>query len=144
MIEKTKSIFTPPKFEDEGATLAASILYGLMAMVVGVTLFLTFPLAFILPEGNLSVAVQGLTAILICALIFYMIRKGAVRWASVVFLSLFFFVIVGAVLSDGGILSSSFMNFMILVFASGLLLGARAGFIINPSCYLGKKIDKSP
>jgi hypothetical protein len=68
VIEKIKSIFTPPKFEDEDDTLAAGILYALMAMVVGVTLFLTFPLEIILPAGNQTIAVQGLTALNICAL----------------------------------------------------------------------------
>lgn len=131
MLQKIRKLFTPPNFDDEDKALSARILYGLIAMVVGVTFFLSFPLAILLPNGGSSIAVQGFAALGICALIYFMVEKGAVRWASMILLGLFFLVMILATYTGGGIQSNSFMNFMLLVFAAGLLLGARAGFIMT-------------
>ena len=136
MIEKIRNVFSPPVLDDDEQSIAANVLYGLIAMVAGVTVFLSFPLAVMAPSGNSSIAIQGVVALAICGLTYHMIRKRAVRWGSILFLGLFFAVFVGAVITGGGVQDSSFMNFILLVIAAGMLLGMRAAIIMTILCAL--------
>ncbi len=125
-----KRFFSRPVFDDDDMNLAATLLYAILAAVVGVTIFVTFPLAFLLPAGNTVIAVQGVSALAISLILFGLLRSGRVRLASWLLVTLFWLLTSFSVWAAGGIQAAAFSNFMLVVFAAGLLLGARTGILL--------------
>ena len=126
-----KRFFSRPVLDDDDLNLAATLLYAILAAVVGVTVFITFPLALIMPSGNQIVALQGLGSLTISIILFLLTRSGRIRQASWSLLILFWLLNVVSVWSGGGIHAISFSYFMLVVFAAGLLLGARQGIFFT-------------
>ncbi len=124
-----KRLLSPPTFDNDDLNLAARLLYGILVTIVGITLLLTFPLALLLPAGNMAIAIQGLGALILATFMFILLRRGKVRLASWLLLGLFWLLNTTAVWTGGGIRASAFTNFMLVVFTAGLLLGARVGVV---------------
>lgn len=120
---------TPPVFDDEEKTTTARLLYLLLGVGTAVTLLITLPLALFQPAGGTSLASQGLGALLIFGFTFWCVRRGWVRQASLLLVSLFWLLNFGAVWQGGGLHALSFTNYVVIVFAAGLLLGTRAGIV---------------
>ncbi|MEW6083308.1 MAG: PAS domain S-box protein [Chloroflexota bacterium] len=124
-----KRFFSRPVFDDDDTNLAATLLYTILAAVVGVTVFITFPLALLMPAGNTVIAIQGASALFISVILFGLLRSGKVRLASWLLVTLFWLLTSYSVWAAGGIEATAFSNFMLVVFAAGLLLGARTGIL---------------
>ncbi len=124
-----KRLFSVPVFDDDDSNIAALLLQYIVVAVVGVTFFVTFPLAVLMPSGNAIVAIQGVCALIISAVLFRLIRSGKVKLASWLLLVLFWVSVGVSAWTAGGIHAPAFTNFMLIVFAAGLLLGARVGIL---------------
>lgn len=131
MIQRAREYFRIPEFEDEDKNLAARLLSIILATIVGLTLFLTFPLALMLPRGNLATALQGVIALIFSAVLYYLLRIRKVAAASWLLTSLFWTLNLLSVWTGGGIRSSAYSNFMLIILTAGLLLGARAGVVFT-------------
>ena len=59
MFQRIRGLFALPHFEDEDQNLAARLLSAILVTVVGLTFFLTFPLALMLPARQLSNCISG-------------------------------------------------------------------------------------
>lgn len=126
-----KRIFSFPHFDDDDLNLAALLLQYILIAVVGVTVFITFPLALLMPSGKMVIAMQGVSALVIAAILFRLLRSGKVRLACWLLLVLFWLLTVFSAWTAGGIQAAAFSNFMLVVFAAGLLLGARVGILFT-------------
>ena len=131
MFQKVREFLMLPEYEDDDQNLAARLLSAILIAVVGLTFFLTFPLALMLPRGNQAIALQGVVALLFSAALYYLLRSRRVVLASWSLISLFWALNLLSVWTGGGISSSAYSNFMLLILTAGLLLGARAGVIFT-------------
>jgi len=131
MLRNLRKFFVVPEIQDADQNLAARLLSAILATIVGLTFFLTYPLALMLPSGGFAIAMQGTAALLIAAVLYFLLRQRKVELASWSLISLFWILNLTSVWTGGGIASSSYSNFMLVILTAGLLIGARAGVIFT-------------
>jgi len=131
MIRRVRDFFVIPEFQDADQNLAARLLSAILVTIVGLTFFLTYPLALMLPSGGVAIATQGTFALTFAAILFLLLRQQKVAVASWSLVSLFWLLNLSAVWTGGGITSPSYANFMLVILTAGLLIGARAGVVFT-------------
>jgi GAF domain-containing protein len=126
MLTRIRRFLVPPVFQDEERTRAASLLNTLLwsffaAMAVYSVLSVAFPLT------GLALALSG-SAFAIGVVSLFLMRKGYVQGAGVLFTSaLWVFLTVASTVSGGVNVPALFGYVAVTVFA-GMLLGGNAGF----------------
>ncbi len=131
MKTRLQTFLTPPVFDNEEKSLTASLLYALFALVIGISLLLTIPLSFFISPGGWIIGTQGVVGILICIVLAFFVRRGIVRPVAYFLVGAFWALNTWTVFSAGGIHADAFGNFMVIIFATGLLLGPVAGIGIT-------------
>lgn len=128
MLAVLRQLLAPPMFEDDEATRTAGLLNVILLASLAVTTAYSLTLPFISPRpGPLLVSYAILIGLELSA--FILMRRGRVRSASTLFVVAGWLVVTVGTFAFGGIRSSSYSAYMILILVAGLLLGARAGLI---------------
>jgi len=127
--------FKPPVFEDEAKTKTAEIL--------NITLLVTF---FLVGGRILAVSLlvrafganQLIQAVFMVALVglLRLMRRGQVKAASIIFILAGWGMLTYQIWFGGGVYSSAFSDYVLIILAAGLLLGRRASLIFTGLCVL--------
>lgn len=83
-MNRIQNLVSVSPFTEDGKALPTQWLYLLLSLFLGITLFLTFPLAFRVPTGGWIIGLQGGLGILICLSLVFLVRafKDALRRAQ--------------------------------------------------------------
>ncbi len=122
-----KELLAPPSFSDAAktrkATLLNSVLLTALLAVILTTLITPFAISnYLLFELILLLEITLLVGML------YLLRRGAVQFASVAVLVGLGIIFVGVALFSGGVQTIAFSTLNTVILAAGLLLGSRASF----------------
>ncbi len=123
-----KELFpSPPLFDDEEKTRIASLLHSLLlsAMVVAVLLI---TLAIVVYESLLPV---GAAVLMIAAWygMLFLLHQGRLQRVKVLSLLAFWLVVTAMAVVYAGLHGPAVVTYLIVIFAAGLILGARAGSV---------------
>jgi signal transduction histidine kinase len=128
MFERIHRFLSPPLFDDEEKTRIARLLQVvLLAMIVG-TFLIGLALPIISPNRlhrlglNIAVIGFGLAHLVL-------LRRGHVRWAANGFAVFLWAIVTYASATTGGINSTVFAGFVLVIIFAGLLIGPRASLI---------------
>ncbi len=128
MFNRLKLYVTPPVFEDEEKTRAASLLFVVLWTVpIGVVAY-----ALVAP---LTPSVRSQALILIGLVIgltlggMIVLRRGHVQSVSIAMTSGIWLIFISAAFINGGVRAPIYSGCIIVVLIAGLLLGWRAGFL---------------
>jgi len=125
MFRKFTHIFAPPVFpEDEEKTRSASLLNVIVLVSLAALVFVFF----FLPAERLPYAAL---AVLIFLSVWYMMRAGRIRLASIMMVGGIGLVLGMATITGGGVRATSLGAFTVLIIFTGLLLGGRAAYIVS-------------
>jgi len=127
MIRRIREIFTVPNLDDQNKNLTARLLSAILFSISGVAIFITFPLALIIPEGKTEIAIQGALTLIFSAFLFYLVQRGRVELAAWLTVGLFWALNMVVVWADGGVKAEAYTSLILIIITAALLLGARAG-----------------
>jgi hypothetical protein len=83
-----RALFTPPVFAEEEKTYAARLLYAILLITLASTLLYALSLVFLLPQNALAQLPNTLVISALCATMFFLVRRGFTRLASLILISL--------------------------------------------------------
>ncbi len=121
-----KRYFAAPVFEDEDKTRTARLLNAIMLGILALAALSAIAAPFIY-TNPLPLWLSDIIALLFWLGTAWLARRGQVRLASFIFLSALWLIVVYIMLVYGGLDASAQGTYIVLTFAAGLLLGARAG-----------------
>lgn len=126
MLERIRSWFTPPVFEDEDKTRAAALL-NMMLWIVGLAAFLVVgwlvSLGASLDASWLFTALTcGLLLSLVTALL-WALRRGHILWAGIPFLLVIWGVVTLWINLYGSFLDTTSSGYFVVLLVAGLLFG---------------------
>jgi PAS domain S-box-containing protein len=126
MFKRIKGSISPPCFEDEDKTRTAALLNAILLGVLALSVMFAVvtPLAYPNPSPMILLAC-AVVLVLLCLL--YLLRRGRVRLASILFSSLIWVVAALTAATLGGLRTAAFSSCMVAILVAGLLLGWRAG-----------------
>lgn len=127
MSDKIRRLLAPPVFEnDEEKARIASLLNTILLAGFTLQAIMCIGLLILTPDPLSALASDGTLALLLLGVLFLM-RRGHVRFASMLLTSVLGgFFILTAVMS-GGVFSPIFSGYIIVVMIAGMLMGGRAG-----------------
>ncbi|MBI3363585.1 MAG: PAS domain S-box protein [Ignavibacteriae bacterium] len=129
--------FASPVFPDEEQTRLANLLFRLLwPWMLTVTVFGGILAVVLLPANTVrwiaivaAVDGAGITSLALTS-------QGRVRLASVLFIFQFWLIISVFALTAGGIHAPAVTAYLLIIFAAGILLGERGGFVTAILCIL--------
>jgi PAS domain S-box-containing protein len=117
-------------FPEEDTVLFAPLL-ELILWVVGAAVTLTELIASLIDP---AISQRGALSILltdsICLVLIFLVKRGKIRLVSYLTVVLLWVVATMFVATAGGVHAPSFSAYFLIVFIAGIVLGARAGFVI--------------
>lgn len=125
-----RALFTPPVFADEEKTYTARLLYAILLIALASTLLFALSLVLFEPTNALAQLPNTIVVCALCATMFYLVRRGFTRLASLLLISLIWIQSFTQALFTGGITSPSFAAHIAIILGAGLLMGIRAGVVI--------------
>src|SRR5262245_1878700 len=124
----------PPVFADENRTRSARQTWVVIWTLIAVGMFFMPVFWIVLPENwdrwvwmFVDITVPGLVLL-------YLVRRGAVRAASVALLVGLWMLVSGMAWTGGGIRGPAAVNYLLVIVMAGLLLGLRAGIVTTAIC----------
>ncbi len=124
--QKIKSVIAAPVFEgDENKTRIASMLNRIVLATLTLSLVFSIAVPFISPNPAFSLVFTGILALPQVAAL-YLMHRGHVRIASALLSSLLWTIITISAITAGGIRSTSYGIYILVILTAGLLLGLRA------------------
>jgi PAS domain S-box-containing protein len=127
MIERIRTRLAPPVFEDEEKTRIAGLLNTILLSVMAFALIYGFIALFLYDNPVPLLASVGVVVVL-WSVALVLIRRGHVRPAALLFLSVLWVIVTFVAIAYGGVGASATGTYLTVAFAAGLLLGTRAGF----------------
>ncbi|MBN2391396.1 MAG: GAF domain-containing protein [Anaerolineae bacterium] len=128
MWNNIKRLLSPPVFAgDEEKTRVAALLNAILWIFVGICMAAGLFFLF-LPNPELSVPLVGVF-LLVNAGLLWMMRRGYVSVASLLFLIGFWLLMTAVCLFLGGTHSATYWSYIVIVVVAGLLLGGRGSII---------------
>lgn len=128
MWENIKRLLSPPVFAgDEEKTRVAALLNAILWIFVGICIAAAFLFLF-LPNAGLSISLIGVFILGNVGLLWLM-RRGHVSAASLLFLVIFWLLMIAVCFFLGGTQSATYWSFVVIVVVAGLLLGGRGAMI---------------
>ncbi len=128
MWNNIKRLLKPPVFVgDEEKTRVAAMLNAILWIFVGICIAAALFFLF-LPNPGLSLSLIG-AFILVNTGLLWMMRRGYISAASLLFLIGFWVLMTAVCLFLGGTHSATYWSFVVIVVVAGLLLGGRGGII---------------
>lgn len=119
----------PPVFEDDGETRIAALLHYTLLLLI-LFAFVEAYVSLRTPSSDLLVALGIIgTAAFAYIGIFVFLRTGHVRASSIVFIVLTWLLMTGSVIQFGGIRSTIYSSYFLIIVISGLLLGSQGAVI---------------
>lgn len=127
-----KRWLTPPVFEDEARTHQAYILHVILWTLVCVPIpYLIFSLIKT-PDHAGRVWAQVIFGEVANALALYILRRGQVRAASILQVSLFWIFLTVTALTGGGVQSEAYLlGYSLVIVTAGILLGGRGATVFT-------------
>jgi len=126
MWNNIKRLLKPPVFAgDEEKTRVAALLNAILWIFVFICAAAAL-FFFFLPNPELSLPLIG-AFLLVNAGLLWMMRRGQVSTASLLFLVVFWILMTAVCLFLGGTYSATYWSFVVIVVVAGLLLGGRGG-----------------
>jgi len=129
MVSRIRQLLAAPVFEDdEDKTRVAGLLNIILmaSLVLSVMVVIASPIVF--PDPVPSLVATGVLILLQLSALFLM-RRGWVQLASVLLLSALWLVVTLWVFASGGVRSTGFSTYIVLILLAGLLLGGRTGIV---------------
>ena len=117
-----KQFLAPPIFEDEEKTRVASVLNIILLSILAILMTSAIGALFIFPDLEVALLVTGAMSLLVLGALFLM-RRGRVQLASILFLSGLWMAYTPLIYLSGGMTSFLTIGYMAVVIAVGLLLG---------------------
>jgi GAF domain-containing protein len=125
-----RRLFVPPVFEvDEDKTRAASLLSFVLSSVFLLVVFVAISAPLIFPVPALGVGIAVGVELLV-VLLLYLVRRGQVRFVSIVTVCALWIGYTVLVLASGGVTSVFVSGYAAAVVAAGLLLGGIAAVVV--------------
>ncbi len=128
-----KKFLSPPTFADEDLTFQARLLHSILLTLLVVTLATLFaPLFIINPKLSVPVLYVLLVACLgISGGLFVLLQRGQVRLTSLLLVGAFWVIITFLAGSSGGLRSTGYLGYPVVVALAGLLLGGWATGLVT-------------
>ncbi len=127
MWHNIRQLLAPPVFEDEEKTRVAALLNALLWIFIAIGIAAALIFLF-LPNPVLSLPLAG-GLVLGNAGLLWLMRRGHLFAASLVFVASIWSLMVAVCVFLGGTQSSAYWGLVIVVIAAGLLLGGRGGIV---------------
>ncbi|MEJ5309525.1 MAG: GAF domain-containing protein [Anaerolineae bacterium] len=128
MLENIKRLLSPPVFAgDEEKTRVAALLNAILWIFIFICIAAALFFLF-LPNPELSLPLAGVF-LLVNAGLLWMMRRGRVSTASLLFLLGFWTLMTAVCFFLGGTYSATYWSFVVVVVVAGLLLGGRGSLI---------------
>jgi PAS domain S-box-containing protein len=136
MLDRVQRFLVAPVFpEDEEKTRIARLLNPILLTLMGVLILISLAILFIFPERFFTVIVV-LATLGILLLSRFLLLRGQVRLASLLFISGLWIDVTLIVLLAGGMTSIDNVFYITLLVFTGLLLGRRATILLTISIIL--------
>jgi len=135
MVDKIKNFFAAPVFEDEEKTRIAYLLNFVTWFYLGLAIMGMFSVLGLYGATAdtkalmIEVAVRVMPLLTANLLAQILMRQGYVRGASIVFVTLLWMGHTGSMVMNGGIYSTAYAFYFLVILIAGLLLGTRATLI---------------
>jgi PAS domain S-box-containing protein len=137
MLTRIRKLLAPPVFEgDEDKTRTARVLNTLLVSLMLLLLLLVgivIPFVFVEKLYSLSITLAVFLALVAA---YWQMRRGRVRFASMLLVSMVWAISTAFVLSAGGTTSIAAVAYIANTVIAGMLLGARAALINAIACIL--------
>jgi PAS domain S-box-containing protein len=137
MLARIPELLAPPVFEgDEDKTRTARVLNTLLMSVMLLILLLVgviVPFVYVEKLYSLTIALAVFLALVVAR---WQMRRGRIRFASRLFVSMIWIICTAFVLSAGGMTSIAAVTYVASTVIAGLLLGTRAALIYATACIL--------
>jgi PAS domain S-box-containing protein len=122
-----RQLFAAPVFEDdEDKTRTAGLLNTIVLTTLALSVVFAIVIVTISPQSVINLMVVGILILLQLGTPFLM-RSGRVQFASIWLTSVLWVIVTLGVLAAGGVRSSGFSTYILIIVIAGLLLGGRAG-----------------
>lgn len=122
------SFFASPVFEDEEKSRIAALLHIILLsiMVAGIV----YAVVWLIIAPN-QIERLGMIAIAypIALISLFLMRRGQVKWASIVLSSAMWLLMTFGAATSGGVQSPSFNSYIVTILGAGLLLGWHVGLV---------------
>jgi signal transduction histidine kinase len=129
MLVAFRRFISPPIFDDEEKTRVARLLRVILFAIIVGTVLLGLSLPLIAPE-RLSRGLINVFIVLVAIGDWFLARRGYVRQAALLFAFSIWAIVTFASLTGGGVTSTVFGGYFIVVIFAGLLIGRRASILI--------------
>ncbi len=116
------SFFTPPRFDDSDKTYTASQLWRILVLMAGTTILYLIIWLALVPEFT-SRIVLALPLFPLYVWLFYLIKKGNIKLASIALVAGIWFVLFFASLFSGGVLAPGYSGFLVTILAAAIFMG---------------------
>ena len=126
MVAWLRRRLAPPSFEDEEQTHTASLLH-LVLLIAIVFALIYIALAPLFYNNPVPLLLGAALILPLWLLALYLTHQGQVRWAAILLLGPLWLIVTVISFIDGGVHSPATSTYLTVIFASGLLLGPRAG-----------------
>ncbi len=121
MLETLRRLLKPPLFDDDEKTAAAQMLHWILIVLTLTEAFGVMVLLAVLPRR----AAFLIAAMVLNIVAFYLLRRGNVRTASMVFINLMWFVVTLSALSANGVFTTSVSLYAVLIILAAILTQER-------------------
>jgi methyl-accepting chemotaxis protein len=129
MFARIRQSLAAPIFKgDEDKTRVAGMLNAILLTALVLALLFCLAAPIVSPNPLFSIAVTGAIALLLAGALWLM-HSGRVQLTSVLLVTLLWAVITGSAVFAGGVHSTSFTIYVLVILMAGLLLGWRTGLI---------------
>ncbi len=126
MITRIRQLLAAPVFADEEKTSATDLLNTILLAILAVTTVSSIIFLIKLPDPLYSTVVHIIIILLILGALFLM-RRGHIRLASILFSAGVWLTITVTALFFGGVRGFPFTALVLVILIAGLLLGGRTG-----------------
>ena len=127
-----RRLFAPPVFEDESKTRKAQLLYIILCGLILVPIPYVLYHVIAAPEHLTRALIQTGFGETVNVILLYVLRRGQVRTASILQVTLFwFFFTVSAWTADGVHGAAYLLGYPLVILIAGVLLGGKAAMIIT-------------
>lgn len=134
-----KSLLSPPVFDDDEQTRIARLLHAILLTFVLVGLLFMLPMAILSPAFAGRFLGLGLGFLIMSVGLLFMERRGRVRLASGLLVTILWGLATASAVTAGGVHAQVFVGgYLMIIVMTGLLLGGRAsGFMAGLSALAG-------
>ena len=127
-----KNILKPPQFENEEVNHQAYLLHMILWGLVIVPIPYMVYFVIFVPQESMRAVVQGVVGECINVLLFILLRRGHVRFASIAQVVAFWLFFTVSSFTDYGVQGEAYLlGYPLVIVIAGVLLGGRATLIVT-------------